>query len=80
MNIVDDIVKTIWGYKTFQQCIPDQYRTDISILVGKYYSKHPDESVFDKMWNAYLDYQKKSDTNVKNNVDPLTYIKKHYND
>lgn len=80
-DIKKDIEQTIWGYNVFQQCVPEQYRSDISILVGKYYSIHPDESVFDKMWTAYTDFQNKVQTGkLSKDTDPLKYIKEHYND
>lgn len=77
MNIDQDIKDLIWGYKTFQQCVPEQYRTDIGILVGKYYTSHPTDEMIEKITTLHGKFVTSKNTNEKNYK---KYIKEHYND
>ena len=48
-NIERDIEELTWAIKTFQKCVPEQYRSPINILIGKYYSKHPSDEIIMKI-------------------------------
>lgn len=48
-NIEQDINEHVWGIETFQKCVPEKYRTNVAMLVGKYYATHPSESTVSKI-------------------------------
>ena len=48
-NIDQDIKELTWAIETFQECVPVEYRSPISVLIGKYYSNHPSDDVIVKM-------------------------------
>lgn len=49
VRIEQDAKELMWGIKTFQQCVPEKYRTSVEILIAKYYSEHPSDETIRKI-------------------------------
>lgn len=70
MNNVADLQATEWGYTVFQRCVPEQYRTSIPVLVGKYSDSHPSDKSISRIVELYDEWK-----NAKNENKPKDIVK-----
>ena len=76
----NEIKELIWGYELFQRCVPNKYRTDVSFLIGKYYSTHPTDEMIKKIGTMMVNLINDTKKEKLEEINFVKYIKEHYND